>query len=107
VENFREKSTKIMMGQSFDRTYPSKRNFQIGVHMGMLTSLSKENAIPQRAKPFRMQGERLEAHKIVTKDWATHWFIERPPKGTKMDWLSTTFVVPKKSKSFPWRGLST
>jgi len=65
----------------------------------------KENAEPQRQKPFRLQGERLEAHKVVTRDWADHWFIERPPKEQQMDWLSVTFVVPKKSKEFPWRGV--
>ena len=36
--------------------------------------------VPQRQKPFRLQGERLEAHKKVTQDWADHWFIERPLK---------------------------
>ena len=50
-----------------------------------------ENAVPQRAKGFRLQGEKLEAHKVITRDWADHHFIERPPKGTPMDWLSQTF----------------
>ena len=36
------------------------------------------NFVPQRQKPFRLQGEQLEAHKKVTQDWADHWFIERP-----------------------------
>ena len=52
--------------------------------------------VPQRQKPFRLQGERLEAQKKVTQDGADHWFFERPPKGTNMEWLSVTFVVPKK-----------
>ena len=54
------------------------------------------NPVPQRQKCFKLQGERLEAHKNVTQDWADHWFIERPPRGSNMDWLSVTFVVPKK-----------
>ena len=55
-----------------------------------------DNPIPQRQKPFRLQGEKLEAHKILTMDWADHHLIERPEKGAPLDWLSQTFVLPKK-----------
>ena len=40
----------------------------------------------------------------MTRDWAEHHFIERPPKGTPMDWLSQTFVVSKRV-DFPLRGV--
>ena len=43
------------------------------------------NPIPQRQKCFKLQGERLEAHKKVTQGWADNWFIERHPKGSNMD----------------------
>ena len=64
----------------------------------------KEGATPQRCKPFNMHGERLEAYKKVTQDWWDHGFIERPTKGG-CEWLSQGFVVPKKSDTFPWRGV--
>ena len=79
-----------------------------------------------------MHGEREEAHKKVTKDWLDHGYIERPTpvmeegkfsgnwesensgKGQNFrpnhrnyncEWLSQTFVVPKKSVDFSWRGV--
>ena len=80
------------------------------------------NPIPQCAKPWSMAGERGEAHRIVTQDWFDKGYIERPPtiaqpenfpvskKGCpthcfNCEWLSQTFVVPKKSADFPWRGV--
>lgn len=82
------------------------------------------NPVPQRAKPWCMAGERGEAHKIVTQDWIDKGYIERPPtiaqpsnsplgNSTRncpthcfnCEWLSQTFVVPKKSADFPWRGV--
>ena len=65
----------------------------------------KEGAIPQRTRPFVMQGEKLEAHKKITQQWREANFIERPPKGVALEWLSSTFPVPKKSADFPWRGV--
>ncbi len=64
----------------------------------------KSDAVPTREKPFVMHGERYEAHTKVTQDWIDHKFIERPTKGG-IEWLSQTFVVPKKSPEFPWRGV--
>ena len=58
----------------------------------------------ERQKCFKLQVERVEAHKKVTQDWADHWSIERPPKGANMDWLSVTFVVLKKEPE-QWRGV--
>ena len=62
------------------------------------------NAIPTRAKPFQMYGERNEALKKITQEWVERKFIERPPKGGS-EWLSPAFAVSKKSASFPWRGV--
>ena len=33
------------------------------------------NLIPQRQKCFMLKGERMEADKKVTQDWADHWII--------------------------------
>ena len=56
----------------------------------------KEGAVPTRQRPFVMHGERLEGHKAVTKQWREKRFIERPPRGVQLKWLSTAFVVSKK-----------
>ena len=53
----------------------------------------KEHAIPQREKPFKMHGEREEAHRRFTKDWMAHKFIERVEGPS--EWLPQSFVVPK------------
>jgi hypothetical protein len=63
----------------------------------------KEGAVPTRQKPFVLHGERFEAHKKVTQEWWDRKFVERLPKGTVSEWLSVTFVVPKKSGE--WRGV--
>ena len=64
----------------------------------------KEGAVPQRQKPFRMHGERYDAHVKVTEDWLEHKFLE-PPTAKKCEWRTQTFVVPKKAE-FPWRGVA-
>ena len=78
----------------------------------------KEGAAPTQEKPFRMHGERGEAHKRVTQDWIDRGYLEPPvpvqsmdgnvvnkgggpgsfwaPKCYNCEWLSQTFVVPKK-----------
>ena len=66
--------------------------------------LLKENADPQRQKPFKMHGEREEAHKQITEDWISHKFLERPPP-FRQEWLHQSFPVEKKSPTFPWRGV--
>ena len=49
-----------------------------------------------------MHGERFEGHKAVTDDWEKRGYIERPTAGN-CEWLSQTFVVPKKNGD--WRGV--
>ena len=62
------------------------------------------NAVPTRTKPFQMHGERHEAMKKITEQWVEKGFVERPQKGG-IEWLSPAFAVPKKSSTFPWRGV--
>ena len=64
----------------------------------------KEGAVPQRQKPFVQFGEKQEALKKVTQQWIDQGFIERP-KEKNCEWLCQAFVVPKKSATFPWRGV--
>ena len=64
----------------------------------------KQGAVPTRAKPFFMHGERKEALEKITKDWIDMKFIE-PATTENAEWLSQTFPVPKKSATFPWRGV--
>jgi hypothetical protein len=52
-----------------------------------------------------MYGERAEALKKITQDWIDKKFIERPTTGG-IEWLSQAFAVPKKSATFPWRGVA-
>ena len=106
VDEFREKIHKEYDGLVLRTDLPPRKDIPDSgaytyAHIPLIPDF-----VPQRQKPFRLQGERLEAHKKVTQDWADHWFIERPPKGTNMEWLSVTFVVPKKGKD-AWRGWLT
>jgi hypothetical protein len=64
----------------------------------------KEGFVPTRAKPFFMHGERKEALEQITQDWLKMEFIE-PATTKNVEWLSQTFPVPKKSATFPWRGV--
>jgi hypothetical protein len=64
----------------------------------------KEGAIPQRQKPFRQFGEKEEAMKTITKQWLEAGFIEKPTE-KNCEWLAQAFAVPKKSTTFPWRGV--
>ena len=65
----------------------------------------KPGAQPTRQKVYTMFGEKLEAHKQVTKKWIENGYIE-PVKGGagKAGWLSMTFPVPKKNPG-EWRGV--
>ena len=65
----------------------------------------QENAVPERQKPFQLYGERLEALRKIVDQWLEKKFIERPTKGN-VEWLSAAFPVPKKSSTFPWRGVA-
>ena len=64
----------------------------------------KPDAIPQREKPFRQFGEKHEALKKITEEWIERGFIEKPTE-KNCEWLTQAFVVPKKSPTFPWRGV--
>ena len=72
---------------------------------GYATIPLEENAEPVRQKTFHMYGERKEAMEKITQDWIAKEFIERPQKGG-LEWLSRAFAVPKKSSTFPWRGVA-
>jgi hypothetical protein len=63
----------------------------------------KEGAEPQKQNPFQQHNERCEAMKKITEDWLSKKFIERPTQ--PVEWLSQSFAVPKKSATFPWRGV--
>ena len=51
-----------------------------------------------------MHGERKEALEKITQEWIDKKFIE-PATAQNAEWLSQTFPVPKKSATFPWRGV--
>ena len=70
---------------------------------GYAKILLKDGAIPQRQKPFFMHGERNEAMKQIAADWQAKKFVERPTG--PVEWVSQAFAVPKKSATFPWRGV--
>ena len=63
-----------------------------------------EGAIPQRQKPFRQHGEKEQALIAITKQWLEAGFIEKC-LDARNEWLSKAFAVPKKSATFPWRGV--
>ena len=63
----------------------------------------KEGYTPIRQKTFVQHGERHEAHIKITEDHVERKFIERPPPGSFLEFLTRTFVVPKKSTELPWR----
>jgi hypothetical protein len=64
----------------------------------------KEAAVPHRSKAFQMHGEKLEAMKKITQDWLDQGLVEFPNK-KGIEWGCQAFPVPKKSASFPWRGV--
>ena len=53
----------------------------------------KEGYTPIRQKPFVQHGERHEAHIKITEDHVERKFIERPPPGSFLEFLTRTFVV--------------
>jgi hypothetical protein len=64
----------------------------------------KEGAVPTCQKPYRQFGEKDVAARKVTHEWIERGFLE-PPTQMNCEWLSQAFVVPKKSATFPWRGV--
>jgi hypothetical protein len=67
----------------------------------------KDDAVPQRQKPFSLHGEREEAMKQITVDWLDNDFMEKPWVKF-LEWLNQGFPVPKKAKppKLPWRGVA-
>ena len=51
-----------------------------------------------------MQGEKEVAYKKIVQDWIDQDLVERPTK-KGVEWCSPGFAVPKKSTTFPWRGV--
>ena len=74
-----------------------------GLHGQAFITL-KEGAIPQRQRPYKQHGEKDEAMKKIAQDWLDKKFIE-PPTAENCEWLCQAFAVPKKSATFPWRGV--
>ena len=74
-----------------------------GLHGQAFITL-KEGAIPQRQRPYKQHGEKDEAMKKIAQDWLDKKFIE-PPTAENCEWLCQAFAVPKKSTTFPWRGV--
>ena len=72
---------------------------------GMAYIPLKEGAVPTRSRPFVMHGEKFEAYKKVAQQWLDMGFVEKPTV-PNIEWLSQGFVVPKKSDTFPWRGVA-
>ena len=65
----------------------------------------KENAQPTWSRPFPMQGEKEIAYKKIVQDWIDQDLVERPKGKPGNEWCSPGFAVPKKSTTFPWRGV--
>ena len=80
VESFREALHRDYDGAVIRSDLPPRKDHPDRGPYGYAYIPLVPNPIPQRQKCFRLQGERLEAHKKVTQDWADHWFIERPPR---------------------------
>jgi hypothetical protein len=64
----------------------------------------KEGAVPQRQKPFRQFGEKHDAMMKIAQQWLEAGFIEKVTD-PHVAWLCQAFAVPKKSATFPWRGV--
>ena len=64
----------------------------------------KDDAVPTQQRPFAMHGDKLKAYEKIAQDWIDSGFIERPTK-MGIEWSSAGFPVPKKSDTFPWRGV--
>ena len=64
----------------------------------------KDNATPTWSRPYPMQGEKDIAYRKIVEDWIAQDLIERPTRQI-IEWCSSGFPVPKKSDTFPWRGV--
>ena len=102
VTEYRERFLKEFEGTVFrDSVFPDP---PVRGQYGYAFIPLKEGAVPTRAKPFFMHGERKEALEKITQEWLDRKFIE-PATIKNVEWLSQTFPVPKKSATFPWRGV--
>ena len=102
ITEYRERFLKEYEGTVFrDKVFPDP---PVRGKYGFAHIPLKEGAVPTRAKPFFMHGERKEALEKITQDWINMKFIE-PATTENVEWLSQTFPVQKKSATFPWRGV--
>ena len=103
IEGFRKRIHETYDGTALGSTVP--KNPPKRGPFGEAFIPLKEGAIPTRQKPFVLHGERLEAHKTVTKEWLENGYLEPIEGGPgKSEWLSMTFPVPKKNPG-EWRGV--
>ena len=78
MDNFREKLHKDFVGLVLRTDLPPRKDISHGDPYSYAHIPLVVNPVPQRQKPFRLQGERLEAHKKVTQDWADIGFLNGP-----------------------------
>ena len=71
--------------------------------MGTLTSRSSV-MLNHFAKNLFGNLEKDEAMRKIAQQWLDAKFIEKPTE-KNCEWLSQAFAVPKKSATFPWRGV--
>ena len=102
VEGFREKIHKDFDGKVLCKEVipdPPERGPNGYAYIPL-----KHDAVPKRQKPFRQFGEKNNAMKTIGQQWLDAKFIERPTE-KNCEWLAQAFAVPKKSATFPWRGV--
>jgi len=102
IENLREKIVKEYTGTVFRDKLPPNPGPR--GRYGVAYIPLKENAQPTWQRPFAMHGEKEEAYKKIVDGWLEEDLIERPTK-MGVEWCSAGFPVPKKSETFPWRGV--
>ena len=102
IERLRDKIKKDYAVTVFRDELPKEQ--PIRGPYGMAYIPLKDDAVPQSQKPYLMKGEKELAYRKIVEDWIKAGFIERPTK-LGIEWSSTGFPVPKKSATFPWRGV--
>ena len=68
VEDFRKQLHEDFDGSVLRTNLPVMKELPDRGPYGYAYIPLVENAVPTRQKPFRMQGEKLEAHRIVKKE---------------------------------------
>ena len=102
IEKLREQLVKDFTGSVFRDKLPPNPGPR--GRYGVAYIPLKENAQPTWQRPFAMHGEKEEAYKKIVDGWLAEDLIERPTKNG-IEWCSAGFPVPKKSDTFPWRGV--